>query len=448
MSKWKLLLNAAMAAILSVNAALAVAADNPKIDLAQQKIVMDDADALFNSGKHELALDKIEDYLLENSDSAAAWEKSCVWNLQASIEVSSKAATATSTALEISGTSSSDMPPIKVNTVADALLAKAEYSCQRFVELAPNNPEAHFYLSNVFIAKQWYVHAFWQIAKGLEFDADAAKKLAATTVAVKLNPAETELVKPINYAEIVTAAKNNRYYLLDKIGDSKVNIEVKLPSEYVDAQNNFLSTAVPASELTFVALSAAIDKAPKVAAGYYNRALYGLQNYSSTNVENDFFKVIELAPKWFAGYSGLAAYYIQSKNYKQARSLLEQANALNSNDATTNFNADLLKMFDESVLAYTIEELVKIKDAVAVNEDNLRSFDETLANMAGYIRRDPTSAELYEAYADVYAQSKGQYYRDNAAKYYQQALQLGGNTDRLNTKLAKVTIAGNTSGLH
>lgn len=269
------------------------------------------------------------------------------------------------------------------------------------------NVTDHFALADDYLRQQWYTHALWHILKAAAV-AENTDRLAVT--------------------------QKNTYYLLDKFGDSNFSIEAKLPDLIVvDSKNPLIN---------------------KQAIYYYNRAVAGMHVCCSGTIASDFNKVIEFLPNWYAGYAGLATYHIQHKNYRSAKQLLRQAEQLalafpldlnnsfiersRADLELINFNLNLLELYDQAVIGYTLQELAEIKQAIATEQAKLQDFDNILVIAAGYLRRDPTSPALYEAFGDIYALAKQRQYRELAARYYRLSLQLDGDVPRLTSKLINV----------
>jgi tetratricopeptide (TPR) repeat protein len=133
---------------------------------------------------------------------------------------------------------------------------------------------------------------------------------------------------------------------------------------------------------------------------------------------------------------------MKEKNYRQARRSLQQAAQRAPDDPLVRYHQTLMRMFDEAVVQGTITQLQELRDAVKAGAGiNLDTFEVFMEPFEGYLKRDPTSPEIQEAFGDIFAADPGGLYRKSALPYYEKAIELGGDRARLSEKIQTIRSA-------
>ena len=142
---------------------------------------------------------------------------------------------------------------------------------------------------------------------------------------------------------------------------------------------------------------------------------------------------------WVRGYNTLAVSYMLQKDYKAARQALEKAKELAPDDLSIRYHAHLMHIFDQAVVGGTVKQLREIAAGVKAGAGiNLDTFEVLVLPFERYLDRDPASSEIYEAFGDIFTASPNSAYWKSAIKYYQKAIELGGNFDRLTEKIGEM----------
>lgn len=309
-----------------------------------------------------------------------------------------------------------------------SVLDDAIQSCAKAIELAPDQYQAYENMSEIYLRKKWRVHCMWYAQKVLE-----------------RNPND----------HIKGLATNNYDHFMGHMGSSAYSIEVEQPTTYFSSQEELdahdkqvLSKWQNSRAWTMLGkgskpsketLTNIISQHPNFAPAYYLRGVIGFKGYRGNKPVDDFQKAIQLAPKWAKPYSALAAHHIYKRAHQQGRELLKQATTLDANDPMIQFNNGLMVKFDEAIVQPTIDELNGIKEYVASGGDiNLSQFDLLGAAFSGFKKRDPTSPKVFEAYGDIFAADPEKKHNSTAIRSYEEAIEVGGDTKRLQQKIEKL----------
>ena len=127
---------------------------------------------------------------------------------------------------------------------------------------------------------------------------------------------------------------------------------------------------------------------------------------------------------------------MRQKDYRGAREALKQAASLDPADPAIRYHTRLMRLFDEAVVEGTVSELKDLAQAVKAGAGiNLDTFEVFVEPFQRYLKRDPTSWKIFEAYGDIFAASPNPAYLKNAIPYYQKAIELGGDPETLKSKI-------------
>ena len=127
---------------------------------------------------------------------------------------------------------------------------------------------------------------------------------------------------------------------------------------------------------------------------------------------------------------------MKQKDYRGAREALKQAASLDPADPAIRYHTRLMRLFDEAVVEGTVSELKDLAQAVKAGAGiNLDTFEVFVEPFQRYLKRDPTSWKIFEAYGDIFAASPNPAYLKNAIPYYQKAIELGGDPETLKSKI-------------
>ena len=303
--------------------------------------------------------------------------------------------------------------------VNDAL-AEAEHACRRGVEVDPGDWIAAYFGAGVYQQRDWPVHILWYAQRALRAGLDDER------------------------TEIALGAID---YNMGHMGSRAYAIEVRLPrnllpppEELGEADHAAIGAADGAAWAALAEAGASVEGLDAVAAAHpgfapahYNRGVVLCCGEPSAAA---FAEAVRLAPAWGRAIAAAAAIDMQAANYAAARAALATARTLDPGNADIEFNARLMAMFDEAVVAYTVDELRGIARMVADGGDlNLDTFEVWDSSFAGYLSRDPTSPEIVEAYGEIFAASPNRAYWGAAARYWAQAIELGGDANRLGIRI-------------
>ncbi|MBI1976373.1 MAG: tetratricopeptide repeat protein [Candidatus Omnitrophica bacterium] len=134
---------------------------------------------------------------------------------------------------------------------------------------------------------------------------------------------------------------------------------------------------------------------------------------------------------------------MREKDYRKARISLKKASELAPDDPLIQYHQILMKMFDEAVVGGTIEQLHQYRDAVKAGAGiNLDTFEVFTEPFEGYLKRDLTSPEIHEAFGDIFDADPSGPYRKSALRYYEKAIELGGERARISEKINAIQSAG------
>lgn len=319
----------------------------------------------------------------------------------------------------------------------DKKISNLAFALQCFDKVTENikdGPEPYYYLLDYFAGRDWYVHSLHYNQKAIELTLPEAKNYSVLEHNISWIPA-------------------------NRMGTTSYQIEAIIPKDYIrtpedlsnDEQKVFKDIV---SEPVWLALAKAMGKSakpemddldkfinqyPQLSIGYYNRGILKLWSYKKKESRDDFVKAVSLMTHWVRGYNTLAVSYMLQKDYKAARQALEKAKELAPDDLSIRYHAHLMHIFDQAVVGGTVKQLREIAAGVKAGAGiNLDTFEVLVLPFERYLDRDPASSEIYEAFGDIFTASPNSAYWKSAIKYYQKAIELGGNFDRLTEKIGEM----------
>jgi len=319
----------------------------------------------------------------------------------------------------------------------DKEITNLDFALQCFDKVAEtikDNPEPYYSLIDYFSERGWDAHSLYYNQKAIELTLPEAKTYSSLEHNISWIPA-------------------------NKMGTSSYQIEAIIPEDYIRAPAD-LSDATEktfkgiVSEQVWLALAKAMGKSakpgmedldkfinqyPQLSVGYYNRGILKLWSYKKKESIDDFKKAVSLMPDWARGYNALAVSTMLQKDYKAARQALKKAKELAPDDLSVRYHAHLMHIFDQAVVGGTVKQLRETAAGVKAGAGiNLDTFEVFVLPFERYFARDPASPEIYEAFGDIFTASPNSAYWRSALQYYQKAIELGGNFDRLTEKTGEI----------
>lgn len=319
----------------------------------------------------------------------------------------------------------------------DKKIANLAFALQCFDKTTENikdDPGLYYELIDYFSGRGWDVHSLYYNHKAIELTLPEAKTYSALEHNISWIPA-------------------------NKMGTSSYQIEAIIPKDYMrtpedlsnDEQKIFKDIV---SEQVWLALAKAMGKSakpemddldkfinqyPQLSIGYYNRGILKLWSYKKKESIDDFEKAVSLMTHWARGYNALAVSYMLQKDYKAARQALKKAKELAPDDLSIRYHVHLMHIFDQAVVEGTVKQLREIAAGVKAGAGiNLDTFEVLVLPFERYLDRDPASPEIYEAFGDIFTASPNSAHWKSAIKYYQKAIELGGDKNRLSAKIAEI----------
>jgi len=270
-------------------------------------------------------------------------------------------------------------------------LNESEKAWLKAIEVSPKDADVYAFLIDFFNDRNWWVHGLWFNNKALAF----------------VSP------KSGYYSGLM---HNRDWIPAKKMGTSVYMIEAVRPLKHTGREDGLSASAID----------------------HYNKGVLSIPNDLKKSV-TELKAAIAIEPGWAEAHGALAVGYMMQKNYRDARKAIKTALELKPDDIAIQFNARLMKMFDEAVVQGTVKQLQEIAQGVKAGAGiNLDSFEVFASPFERYLDRDPTSPEIYEAYGDIFAASPESSYWSSAIRYYRKAIELGGNKEKLSAKIGKL----------
>ena len=319
----------------------------------------------------------------------------------------------------------------------DKEITNLTFALQCFDKVTENikdNPDTYYSLIDYFSGRGWDAHSLYYNQKAIELTLPEAKTYSSLEHNISWIPA-------------------------NKMGTSSYQIEAIIPKDYIrapadlsDDEQKIFKDIV--SEQVWLALAKAMGKSakpemddldkfinqyPQLSISYYNRGILKLWSYKKKESIDDFEKAVSLMPHWAREYNALAVSTMLQKDYETARQALKKAKGLAPDNLSIRYHVRLMHIFDQAVVGGTVKQLREIAAGVKAGTGiNLDTFEVFVLPFERYLDRDPTSPEIYEAFGDIFTDSPNSAYWKSALQYYQKAIKLGGNFDRLTEKIAEI----------
>lgn len=314
------------------------------------------------------------------------------------------------------------------------MLAQAKQMCEELLAKDPAKVYAYYVEMYTFFSdREWWVHALYYNNRAFKMissddgNYSAFEHNRGWIPSTKLAGGyRLEAVAPSVYVRSQGSSNPNENAVLKGIEDP-------------GAWEHFSSIMKNDGEPGMEELDALIERFPEFSPAYYDRGILQMKKRNNEEAVIDLEKAVSLSPEWGRAHGALAVAYIRMRQFEDARTAIKTAAELDPDDHLVRYNADFMRMFDEAVVEGTIEELRDIARAVKDGGGpNLGTFAVFAEPFARYLKRDPANPDIQEAFGDIFFASSNSFYRKSALTYYNKAIELGGNVERLIGKISEI----------